>query len=166
MITKEFKSLVVKAAKTGKEADMLWQTVALQILQADPAARSGMANIAYTNMHTGARHEAMTAWLVKFTGLVANTNDDKKTAPFKLSRKYIAPEGEEIAAVMEEAEGTPWYTMKPSKAPDQVLDIRKLLESVVSKYDRNEGAEDNKKEVLGADLAGAVRDLLNATADA
>lgn len=82
-------------------------------------------NHLYANMGKGARHVALTAWLLEFGGVKANTAEGKTTTPF-------VKDGDKSVDMIGAAK-TPWYDMKPSQAPDQVVDLLKLTLAVIKK---------------------------------
>lgn len=82
-------------------------------------------NHLYANMGKGARHAALTAWLLEFGGVQANTGEGKDVTPFvKDKDKTVNIEGG-IAA--------PWYDFKPSPKPDEVFDVLKLTLALIKK---------------------------------
>lgn len=85
----------------------------------------GFINRLYLALGKGARHVALTEWLLQFGGVEANTGQNKDTTPFiKCKGKHVDMEG-----------GTklPWYDCKPSKAPDQVVDMLKVVLAAIKK---------------------------------
>lgn len=83
----------------------------------------GTGNIHYVNalyaaMPKGARHVALTAWFCEFGGLMANEGQNKDTTPFVVDANKLL----DIAG----GQAMPWYTMKQSPKPDEVLDVLKL----------------------------------------
>lgn len=87
-------------------------------------------NQLYKAMPKGARHVALTAWFVKFAGVQANEAKNKNEVPFvKDANKHV-----DIAGGMEE----PWYNLKPSKAPDEVVDVYGLLLAVLKKATKDD----------------------------
>jgi hypothetical protein len=85
----------------------------------------GFINRLYLSLGKGARHVALTEWLLHFGGVEANTGQNKDTTPFiKCKGKAVDLEG---------GTKTPWYDMKPSKAPDQVVDMLKVVLAAIKK---------------------------------
>jgi len=106
----------------------------------------GFINRLYLSLGKGARHVAFTEWVTKFGGVSANTGAGKAETPFlKDKNKSVDMEG---------ATKVKWYDMKPSKAPDEVLDFYALLMKVVSKEPK-EG-----QQVKGAELAQQIKTLV------
>ena len=82
-------------------------------------------NSLYLAMPKGSRHVALTEWLVQFAGVSANEGENKQTSPFVFDRAKKVD--------LETGTYTPWYTMKPSKAPDEVVDVLALVMRVLKK---------------------------------
>lgn len=96
-------------------------------------------NHLYANMGKGARHVALTAWFLAVGGVMANIGENKAATPFiKDPTKAVD---------MEAAAKTPWYEMKPSKAPDEVVDLLKLVSAVLKKA-KGEGKQLAHGEML------------------
>lgn len=86
---------------------------------------TGFINRLYLALGKGARHVAMTAWVTSFAGVSANEGESKDTQPFvKDANKKVD---------LEAGEQTPWYDMKASPKPDEVLDILKLTLALIKK---------------------------------
>lgn len=82
-------------------------------------------NHLYANMGKGARHVALTAWLLEFAGVMANDGENKDTTPFiKDANKKVDLVG---------GTATPWYDLKASPKPDEVIDILALTLKVIAK---------------------------------
>lgn len=82
-------------------------------------------NHLYASLGKGARHVAMTAWLLAYAGVQANEGENKDTTPFvKDANKQVDLVG-----------GTdmPWYDMKASAKPDEVLDVLKLTLAIIKR---------------------------------
>lgn len=97
-------------------------------------------NNLYKSMPKGARHVALTDWLTKFAGVSANadkaTNKDK---PFEKDANKKAD--------ITEGMKNPWYSLKPSKNPDEVVDLYAMLLKLVSKA-KKDGAQLANGEML------------------
>lgn len=106
----------------------------------------GFINRLFKALGKGARHVAMTEWLTKFGGVSANTGADKADNPFRKDKNKVVD--------LEGAAKTPWFEMKPSKAPDEVFDYYALLMSALNKKAK-EG-----QTVKGAEFAAKVRKML------
>jgi hypothetical protein len=110
--------------------------VAIASKEGHPASTGNIfyVNSLYAAMPKGARHAALTAWLTTFGGLMANEGENKDTTPFVHdSNKALDMEG---------GLATPWYSMKQSPKPDQVLDVLKLTLAVIAKAKKpKEGQE-------------------------
>lgn len=79
----------------------------------------GYINRLYLALGKGARHVALTAWFTTVAGVKAN--EDKQT---KASKPFIKDADKSVN--LEEGFKTPWYDMKPSKAPDEEIDVLKM----------------------------------------
>lgn len=108
----------------------------------------GYINRLYANLGKGARHVAFTDWVTKFGGVQANTGAGKAQTPFVKDKGKVVD--------MEGAENTKWYNCKPSKAPDEVIDLYSLLLKVCDK------AEKPGATIIGAEAAAEVRKLVEA----
>jgi hypothetical protein len=82
-------------------------------------------NHLYANMGKGARHVALTSWLLEFGGVKANDGEGKKETPF-------VKDGDKKVDMVGAAK-KPWYECAPSKAPDEVVDLLKLTLAVIKK---------------------------------
>lgn len=121
-LAKEIKSLAGRAKKLDRD----FQVAALSAI----AVFKEHGNVFYINavygaLGKGARHVAMTAWLTGFGGVSANEGEGKDITPF------IKDKNKQVD--MDSAAKTPWYDMKPSSPPDQVLDLLKLALAIVKK---------------------------------
>ena len=121
-LAKEIKSLAGRAKKLDRD----FQVAALSAI----AVFKEHGNVFYINavygaLGKGARHVAMTAWLTAFGGVSANEAEGKDITPFvKDKNKQVDLEG---------GSKTPWYEMKPSSKPDEVLDLLKLTLALIKK---------------------------------
>lgn len=101
-------------------------------------------NKLYNGMPKGARHAAMTLWLTTFAGVQANSDKAKaKNLPFiKDKAKAVDLEG---------GDKRPWFLLKPSPAPAEVLDVLKLTLALIEKA-KKAAAEDGPGVQHGAML--------------
>jgi hypothetical protein len=130
-LAKEIKSLAGRAKKLDRD----FQVAALSAIGVfKEHGNVFYINAVYNALGKGARHVAMTAWLTAFGGVSANESEGKDITPFvKDKNKQVD---------MEAGAKTPWYDMKPSAKPDQVLDLLKLALALVSKASKpKEGQE-------------------------
>lgn len=142
------KAFAKKAASLDKEA----QHLGLSAIQA--FAEHGNVfyiNRLYLSLGKGARHAAMTAWLLAYGGVKANTADGKDVTPFVKDK--------DARVDLEGAAYNPWYDFKPSAKPDEVLDYYKLLMAVAKKKPK-EG-----QEVAHADLLTRLNGILAEVAE-
>lgn len=122
------------AGKRAKLDDEL-QTLALSaILAVRDHGNIHYVNALYSASGKGTRHVALASWFMEFGGVSANTGKDKAEKPFIFDR--------EKAVDLESGVATPWFDMKPSQAPDEILDVLKLVQAVIRKAQNpKEGVE-------------------------
>lgn len=96
-------------------------------------------NRLYLAMPKGARHAALTLWLTSYAGVSANVD--------KASQKNL-PFVKDGSKKVDLTEGTkkPWFMLKPSKRPDEEVDVLKLVLSVIAK------AKADGKQVVHAEM--------------
>ena len=135
--------LAIKQIKVkGKALDALIQQAAMS------AARvvQDTGNIMYVNslylaMPKGARHVALTTWLTEFAGVSANEGESKDIKPFSFDKNKTV----DLAG----GEACPWFDMKASPKPDEVLDLLKLTLSIIKRASSpKEGQEIAHGEML------------------
>lgn len=118
---------IVSIAGAGKKLDARIQAAGVGVLEHLAEHRdTGPVNRLYLALGKGARHSAMTSWLLAYGSLVANTEPGTKAEkPFLFDKEKVTqPEG---------AEADPWYNHKPSKAPDQILDLQAAIRAILKK---------------------------------
>lgn len=135
----------VKRAKIDDETQLLAMSA---INAVNEHGNIHYVNALYLSMGKGARHAALTAWLLAFGGVSANTGKDKGEKPF------VFDKGKEVDLVGGEAE--PWFEFKVSPEPDAVLDVAKLVAAVIKKA----SAPKDGQTVAHADLIDGLRGLL------
>lgn len=131
-LTADIKSIKGRAAKI--DADV--QSAGLRAIQiADKKDGTGnlhFVNALYKALGKGARHQALTAWLLAFGGMKANTSASKDETPFVHDNsKQMDLEG---------ATAHPWFDMAPSKKPDETFDVLALALAMLKKKPK-EGQE-------------------------
>jgi hypothetical protein len=143
-LAKEIKSLAGRA----KKLDSDFQHAALSAIGVfKEHGNVFYINAVYNALGKGARHVAMTAWLTEFGGVSANEAEGKDVTPFvKDKNKQVD---------MDKGQATPWYTMKPSKKPDEVLDLLKLALALVKKA----SAPKEGQQVAHADMLPELQAL-------
>ena len=112
--------------KAHQKVDATWQVLAVSAIHA--FAEHGNVfyiNKVYGSMGKGARHRAMTEFFLAFGGVKANTGENKAETPF-IKDVDKKPD-------LEGAEGTMWYEMAASPAPDEVVDYYALIMKAVKK---------------------------------
>ena len=103
-------------------------------------------NRLYLAMPKGSRRVALTAWLLSFAGVRASERANKADVPFVFDRTKKVD--------LETGTATPWFTMKPSKAPYEVVDVLAMAMWVLKK-----GAEPTKWQTVEH---GALLTMLDA----
>lgn len=152
-----FDKLLAKAADLGQRADETFQVAALAVarraLNEGPERAAGWANKLYLALNKGSRREAMTLWLVTYAGMVPNTdNATKGVQPFRGKKR-------DVTFDMEGAAEHPWFTLSPSKNPDETaIDLLKLVQSIINRVEKNEDA-DNPREVKHGELIAKLKAL-------
>ncbi len=96
-------------------------------------------NALYLALGKGARHVALTAWLLAFGGVKANVGKDKASKPFNYSKDVLV----DLAS----ASAKPWFSFKPSAEPDMVFDVYAALMGVLKKSEKD-GVELKHGELL------------------
>lgn len=123
---KEFKAACASITKRGLKLDHDIQHAALSA--ANQVALHGntmYVNMLYLALQRGARKSAMTEWLLKYAGVMANTEASKKEMPFKFDKERAV----DLAGGALE----PWYDCKPDAEPDQSFDVIAALRAVIKK---------------------------------
>lgn len=126
----QIKSIKGRAAKLDKDIQQaalsaIWHFGVRENADGELIGDVGFINRLYLALGKGARHVAMTHWLLQFGGVSANTADNKDTTPF------VKDKGKTVD--LEGGAKLPWYECKPSKAPDEVVDLLKLTLAVIKK---------------------------------
>lgn len=107
-------------------------------------------NSLFKAMPKGARHVALTAWFTTFAGVKANEEANKAETPFvKDANKTV-----DVAGGMT----SPWFDMKPSKKPDEVVDIYSLLMAVLKKATKEDAT------IEGSELIEPLKEFMEAHA--
>lgn len=121
-------------AKASKKLDSLIQATAEGVmLHAHQHREVSLVNKLYLALGAGHRHTAMTEWLVKYCPVTANTREeDKKEVPFLIDVDKVMA-GDELIELAAAAGKEPWFTMSPSRAPDEVFDVKKALMALIAK---------------------------------
>lgn len=116
----------------------------------------GYINRLYLALGKGARHVALTAWFTTVAGVKAN--EDKQT---KTTKPFI--KDSEKSVNLEEGHKTPWYDMKPSKSPDEVVDVLKMALALLKKATNPKEGQDVTHEAMIPELQ-AIVDKYNVSA--
>ena len=139
--------------KAHGKVDAQWHVLACSAVNA--FAEHGNVfyiNQVYAALGKGARHKAMTEFFFAFGGVMANTGENKDQTPFIKDPAKQA----DLATAMK----TPWYTMAPSKKPDDVVDYLKLALKLVSK------APNDKQTSEHGALRGLVSEVVRTYVEA
>lgn len=131
--------LIAGIKRTGHKLDTDVQTAAMAVaLMAHQHGNVMPLNELFLAMGKGTRHSALTAWLLDAAPVIANSDKaTKKEMPFVYS-KDKALKGAEMQALLAEhdMEGNQWFDRMPSKAPDEVTDVRALILALMRKVDK------------------------------
>lgn len=120
-------------------------------------------NSLYLALGKGARHVALTAWITEFAGCSANDGESKDTKPFAFDKNKTVD--------LEAGEKCPWFDMKASPKPDEVIDLLKLTLAVIKKASKpKEGQEVAHGEMLAelqalAEKFAPVEEVADATGE-
>ena len=114
-------------------------------------------NSLYRAMPKGSRHVALTEWLLSFAGVRANEGANKGTAPFVFDKAKKVD--------LETGTATPWYTMKPSKAPDEVVDVLALVMKAIKKGSEPKEGQTVEHAALISLVEAAVGDYTKSLQD-
>lgn len=139
---KTLEAAIVSIKNAGKKLDGNIQTAAMSAAKVVLDTGNIMyVNSLYLALGKGARHVAMTAWLTTFAGVTANDGESKDTKPFVFDKNKTVD--------LESGEKTPWFDMKASPKPDDVLDVYKLLLATIKRATKpKEGQEVTGSEIL------------------
>jgi hypothetical protein len=136
--------LITSIKVAGTKLDTMTHTAACSAIAHFAAhGDDGAINRLYLALAKGHRHEAMTAWLLAYGGVVANKDElTKDNRPFVKDRGVdgAAPKLPDIEGGM----GEPWYDMKKSKAPDEVFDVLVLVQKLLKKAQASAKKEGTK----------------------
>ena len=136
-----------KNAKAHESVDAEWHDIGMSVMahiweHRDVSVCNNLVIPMYKGLGKGARHTAMTAWIIKFLPVVANIDQaTKNTHPFKFDKAKAKLEPDFDAAV-----ASPWYGMKPSPAPDMVFDATQILAMAIK---RMKAAAADGKGIVG-----------------
>lgn len=151
------KSIKGRAAKLDRDIQQaalsaIWHFGVRENEKGELIGDVGFINRLYLALGKGARHVALTEWLLQFGGVEANTGQNKDTT------KFIKCKGKRVD--MEGATKTPWYDMKPSKEPDQVVDMLKVLMAAIKK------GQGGDKQIEHGEILADLRAIADKYADA
>lgn len=109
----------------------------------------GAINRLYLAMPKGSRKAALSSWLLKHGGIVANTEPSKKEKPFNHTKDKVT----NVTAALADS----WFSHKPDQAPDQVFDLMAMVNAVIAKASK---ATADDKEVLHPELLTKLQALV------
>jgi hypothetical protein len=115
-------------------------------------------NRLYLALPKGTRAVALTAWLLKFGGVIAN---DGSTGKPKGEQPFLHTKDKAVDVVAGWAE--PWYDFKPDQKPDEVFDVLAVLMGVLKKAKGKELAHGEMLSGIQALIESAAK---NAAVDA
>lgn len=122
----KFDAACASIAKRGAKLDADIQLLAVSAIAHRAEHKNPhFINKLYTSLSAGVRKSAMTEWMLKYGGVVANGEGNKKELPFVVDKEKQV----NIAGGKEE----PWFLCKPDAAPDEVFDIVAALAAVIKK---------------------------------
>ena len=144
-------SLIGNIAKRGQSMDKDVHVAALSAVKAfEDHGNVFYINSIYKALGKGARHVALTHWLLAFGGVQANKGKGKKETPF------IKDPSKQVD--LESAAKAPWHSFKKSPEPDAEIDFLKLALNLL-KREPKEGQTVLNQEVKDA-IAEAVKPFL------
>lgn len=131
-------------AKRGASLDKDIQTAGVAVLaHLSQHNDVRLVNRLYLALGKGARHAALTSWLLAYGAVDANTDKATKAdSPFVFAKdKTTNAQG---------AAQDPWYSHKPSKAPDTVLDLQAAVRAILKKASKASAIEHGDYNMLKA----------------
>lgn len=133
-MTAQIERNIAFIAKAGAKLDKLIQNTAEAVMLHSHQHREvSLVNKLYLALSKGARHAAMTEWLMTFAPVVANTDDATKgERPFVFNEDKCKADAE-LIELAGKASSMPWYEMKKSPQPDEVFDVLAALKAIVRK---------------------------------
>lgn len=153
--TKLLNKAIESIQNRGKKLDADIQAAAFSVVC--HVAEHGditLANKLYLAMPKGSRRAALSGYLLAYGKLQANTDSATKAeSPFLYNRAKVWS-----ADVEAEAQSTQWYDCAaPEKAPDQVFDLTKRLESLLKAVAT---AQAKGQTIQGLDKLDAIKALI------
>ncbi len=143
-------SLIKSIHTAGKNLDGDIQLAGLSVMQhLEEHGDVTLACSLYLAMPKGARKAALSAWLMTFGKMQANTGLTKKEQPFVYARDKVTN--------LDGAQEAPWFTFKLDKEPDQVFNLSDAIANLIK---RVEAASAKGLTVEGVDKLTALRALV------
>jgi hypothetical protein len=124
---------ITSIATAGTKLDNQIQTVGVATLvHFKQHGDVRLVNRLYLALGKGARHAALSSWLLAYGAVVASTDKATKAEkPFICAKgadgKWLKVTNPEAAAL------DPWHSHKPSKSPDMVLDLQGAIRAILKK---------------------------------
>jgi hypothetical protein len=133
--------------KKGQKWAQEGQTLALSCLtRLSEHGDIGYVNRLYLSMPKGTKSSAMASWLLTYGALQANTDKGTKSdKPFVFDKEKITD--------VPGATADPWFDHKPEPDADQVFDLQKALQAILTKAGK-------AKQVAHGELAAEIAALL------
>jgi hypothetical protein len=149
LLTKaELPKAIESITKRGKVLDTDIHIAACSAVAIKAEAGDTMfINRLYTALPKGTRAAALTAWLLKFGGVIANDGSSgkpKAEQPFLHTKDKAC----DVTAGMAE----PWYDFKPDPKPDEVYDIMAAVMQIIKKA--------KGKEVVHGELLSTLASIV------
>lgn len=147
----DFEKAIAAVAASGKKLDKEIQRIGLSALNHNAEHKDPVyVNRLYKALASGHRKTALVQWFLTFGSLVANTDSvSKKELPFLSTKDKTT----DLVA----ATASPWFDFAPDPAPDVVFDVKKAINGILAKIERN-----TQGVVEGQELyVSALRELVN-----
>lgn len=157
--TDAIRAEVASVAKAGKKLDDRIQVLGLSVMHhieahGDVTVAGQLINEVFGALSKGHRKLAFVEWMLAY-GKVAVNMDPKTKGTMPLLFAKTKTTNLEGAATKQ------WFDFKPEPAVDQAFDFARLLGALIGKAEK---AAATGKEVIGADLLAAVRQVNIASA--
>ena len=149
LLTKaELPKAIESITKRGKVLDTDIHIAACSAVAIKAEAGDTMfINRLYTALPKGTRAAALTAWLLKFGGVIANDGTSGKP---KAEQPFLHTKDKPCAVEAGMAE--PWYDFKPDPKPDEVFDIMAAVQAIIKKA--------KGKEVVHGELLATLASIV------
>lgn len=124
---KTIEKAIASIANRGSKLDADIQHCALSVINhVELHGDVTLVNRLYLAMPKGTRKAALSAWLLQFGKVLANTDKaSKKELPFVYNKQGKTD--------MDGAIANPWYNFKQDKAPDEVLNLNDSIKALLKR---------------------------------